>query len=222
MTKVHIPRRMRPLSAAAKSRLPQGAHSDRPLSDRSVVDLSQLVPQLGSLFVRRTSEVGSQPVRHDRQRPRLQLCPLEARARTAYRSLRFRCRDARRWSRLAIRTFARIRTVSGKGKPCPLGIRGRTSAPSRQGGRILPASRLAALTGCRQSGEALLKQLRHIGSGALPFPRHDCWKGSALFEREFLFEPAPDASTDERRVRSMSRDHRRFRANLPILLVSLW
>ena len=130
MTKVHIPRRMRPLSAAAKSRLPQGAHSDRPLSDRSVVDLSQLVPQLGSLFVRRTSEVGSQPVRHDRQRPRLQLqpCPLEARARTAYRSLRFRCRDARRWSRLAIRTFARIRTESRKGKPCSLGIRGRSSA----------------------------------------------------------------------------------------------
>jgi len=128
MTKVHRPRRMRPLSAAAKSRLPQGVHSDRPLSDRSVVDLSELVPQLGSLFVRRTSEVGSQPVRHDRQRPRLQPCPLEARARPAYRLLRFRCRDARRWSRLAIRMFARIRTVSGKGKPCPLGIRGRTSA----------------------------------------------------------------------------------------------
>jgi hypothetical protein len=48
MTTVHRPRRMRPLSAAAKSGLPQGVHSDRVLSDRCVVDLSELVPQLGT------------------------------------------------------------------------------------------------------------------------------------------------------------------------------
>jgi hypothetical protein len=37
-----------------------GAHPDRPLSGRAVVDLSALVPQSGSLFVCRASEVRSQ------------------------------------------------------------------------------------------------------------------------------------------------------------------
>jgi transglycosylase-like protein with SLT domain len=49
--------------AASKSmidRPPHGMHPDRPLTQRAVVDLSALVPQSGSLFVRRASEVRSQ------------------------------------------------------------------------------------------------------------------------------------------------------------------
>jgi transglycosylase-like protein with SLT domain len=41
-------------------RPPHNMHPDRPLSEHAVVNLSALVPQSGSLFVRRASEIRSQ------------------------------------------------------------------------------------------------------------------------------------------------------------------
>jgi Transglycosylase SLT domain len=47
-------------NSRADGRSPHGVHPDRPLSERAVVDLSALVPQSGTLFVHRASEIRSQ------------------------------------------------------------------------------------------------------------------------------------------------------------------
>jgi hypothetical protein len=51
---------VRAASKQTIGRSPHGMLPDRPLRERAVVDLSALVPQSGSLFVRRASEVRSQ------------------------------------------------------------------------------------------------------------------------------------------------------------------